>query len=1091
MKYSFVKALVIIGLLILNTFYTVPVISASITENFNGSYSHPSAWIVSNSEPGLTFSSDFVSLSANSPRTFPYVRSAYPIILADDNSIEFMFKYDYLSSNFGTGLAVTDVNPPLGEPLLYPSMFSKYTMFYVWQSANNPYLHIVTFLCPNGDAKCTEGYPLRISETSAPDYKNHVVRIVKQGFTYSLYLDDVHIFTSLPTIREAKNFWFGNPEKTSTNGGWSSFSVNYLKITNSTQPIFPYLSQLDPLWGDEEYDSAESWAGMEASGIDRWGCALTSAAMVLQNYGVKSTSDKLIDPGELNRWLKTQKDGYVGLGLINWIAVSRYVREQYNSGLAPTKLEFERSYLPTAPVMPSIFDLGGHFVVAHDSKDLNWLINDPNNIERTELAMTTPVKSINRFVPSETDLSYILLTLSPDVVGVLKNEAGDLVELNWINEYIDSDIGESQSPVLKTAMLPKPADGKYYLHISNPSENNGEAKIYLYDELANEEIPETYPLTNSDLSIEIDYESEVGKTRTSAELDTTPPQTPSVISPQSGLYVNTAGLVLDWSDVTDPSSPVTYNYRSTNSSGSVYGPVSTGTQSYINAPNTPDNTYIWQVQACDRVGNCSEWSTSTLIVDSTSPSTPFIIKPVEDEYFRNTPIVNEWSKATDNNAVDYYRIQYEYDDLHKFAGYPYRTTTLTSRSHTPNINEQGGVSFRVQAIDRAGNESEWSDWRHYTYDATIPTLIGPPTTIFLTNSPTQIWIWMAGADTHSGIAGYSTRTYDNLSGTYLSDWLWLGKVLGTTTSLDEGLWNLELKARDLAGNESAPLISNRLNVDLTPPETPALLKPENNAAQSGDYLLNDWSDSEGASKYIYESYDDSQMKNLRFRQEYSESQKSASKVGDGEIWWRVQAQDLAGNKSEWSPLFKVTIDNTKPLIFLNAWGSTIDGTAKDNLSGINRVEIKIYKPSQSEVTVQASGTTNWSYTMSEAPFGPYRITVAAYDNAGNVSEEIVKTFVMSPAVHQTGSPKIAGATTRSESKPPVAKNTTNEGRKLVNNHTSPSPKAENQPSSMPEGVVLGESTEVGRDPNDWWLITGLLTAGSLIFVLIFSLARKI
>lgn len=1068
-----------------------PVYSVNYTESFNGKLNNENLWHTIRNE--LQFDTDnsveyAKILPIVNSNSFNYLRSVNLREVKPDYSsiairIQFPIKSNILQ---GAGYIFSDNTPEVSNNLNYSTL-----MFFIWPKANGSF-HLFSSICPYHNNTCNTSLQIRDGVYEFPsDNKWHLIEVKRINNYYVWYLDNTEIFATNLTDRDIKSVGIGNPENISAPTIWPTINIDLFGLDYVRNEYFPYLSQLDPLWGDDEYDSAASWAGIETSGIDRWGCALTSATMVLQNYGVKSTSDKLIDPGELNRWLKTQKDGYVGLGLVNWIAVSRYAREQYNSGLARTKLEFERTYLPTTPSLPSIFDLGGHFVVAHDSKDLNWLINDPNNVERTELAMTTPVKSINRFVPSETDLSYMLFTLPADATGVLKNESGDVVELNWINEYIDSDLDVSQSPVIKTAMLPKPADGKYYLHISNPSENNGEAKIYLYDELANEEVPETYPLTNSDLSIEIDYESEVGKTRTSVELDTTPPQTPSVISPQSGMHVNTAGLILDWSDVTDPSSPVTYNYKSTNLSGSVYGPVSTGTHSYINAPNTPDNTYIWQVQACDGVGSCSEWSTSTLIVDSTSPSTPFIIKPVEDEYFRNAPIVNEWSKATDNVAVDYYRIQYEYDDLHQFAGYPYRSTTLTSRNHTPNINEQGGVSFRVQAIDRAGNESEWSAWHHYTYDATLPTLIGPPTTIFLTNSPTQIWSWMAGSDTHSGIAGYSTRTYDNLSGTYLGDWLWLGNVLGSTTSLSEGLWNLELKTIDLAGNESAPLISNRLNVDLTPPETPVLLKPENNAAQNGDYLLNDWTDSQGASKYIYESYYDSDMKNLRFRQEYSVSQKSASMVGDGEIWWRVQAQDLALNKSEWSPLFKVTIDNTKPLVFINAWGSTIDGTAKDNLSGINRVEIKIYKPSQSETTVQASGTTNWSYTMSEAPFGPYRITVVAYDNAGNVSEEIVKTFVMSPAAHQTGSPTIAGATTKSETKLPVAKNATNDVRKLTNILNSPSPKSDYLPSSMPAGVVLGESTEVSGDPNHWWLIAGLLATGSLIFVLIFSLARKI
>lgn len=1152
-------------------------LTQAYTDDFTSDPASNPNWTVQNGK-GLTFDSPGITLSSSNSGSFPYIKTSSLVDLSLDTYYEIRFQYIFSGSPWGVGGSFTDNAPDYPTNLNTIEDYLKFNIAYFWGDK----LHSVTSLCPIFSIDCPSTWwfiypnspPSKDFLTSTiSDYFVHTFSMKRTSVDtnlhiYDVYLDGNLIFESKPTNRLVKSIWIGHPSNLGGSKNWPILKIFSVKSYATKPTDFPYLSQLDPLWGDIEYDSAINWAGVDNSGIDRWGCALTSAAMVLQEYGIKSTYDKLVDPADLNEWLKNQDDGYVGLGLINWIAVSRYAREQYTLDLSPTKLEFERSYLPSAPLLPSILDLGGHFVVAHNEKDLNWIINDPNDEKRTELAKTTSVKSINRFVPSETDLSYMLFTLSPDATGILKNELGEVVDLNWIQEYIDSDQDESQSPAIKTAMIPKPSNGKYVFEITLPDGSSGEAKVYLYDDQANEIIPTTYLLTQPLTSIQIDYDSEVEKSRTSLEMDLTPPSIPEIISPLNDAYVNTTGLVLDWADVTDPSSAVTYNYKSVNSTGSVYGPVSTGTRSYINAPNTPDNTYVWQVQACDSVGNCSGWSSSSLTVDSTKPSTPSIIKPREDEYFRNIPILNEWSQSADNVGVDYYRIQYEYDDLHKFSNYPYRTTTSTSRNHTPNINEQGGVSYRVQAIDKAGNESEWSEWRHYIYDATNPVLNGPPTTAFLTNSTIQIWSWMAATDSVSGINGYSTRTFDTVSQSYLNDWLWIGNVLGVSTNLSEGLWSLELKARDNAGNESTPLMSNILNVDLTAPVTPTLLSPANYAIVNGNYLLSDWSDSPEASKYIYESYNDSELINLRFRQEYSLSQKSASKVAESQFWWRVQAQDLAGNKSSWSTPYKVTIDNSspqlvsktefegwyntpqtsyfdftdphivpgylapnceipgdggsqtcsvspnicdlagncfttaltsnpakidtiKPNVSLNAWGSTIDGTASDKLSGIKKVSLKIFKPSQDEITVDAIGTINWSYTMSDAPFGPYRIALVAYDNAGNVSEEIVKTFVMSPAATQTVSSSVAGATSKAEPKIEPVINPTTGDKKIAENivNVSPSPKV--IPSDHATGAVLGETVENTEKTNYWWLITGLIAAGSSIFALIIYFTKKI
>ncbi len=120
---------------------------------------------------------------------------------------------------------------------------------------------------------------------------------------------------------------------------------------------------------------------------------------------------------------------------------------------------------------------------------------------------------------------------------------------------------------------------------------------------------------------------------TATAIDHTAPAVPMAVSPANGTTLTTAQLTkVDWTTVTDSSSPVTYFYEvsnspSTNANGSF---VTTAYQSgalsdsEIATPNTPAGTYYWHVRAVDSAGNSSAWSTtSSFIINNTpTPTTP-------------------------------------------------------------------------------------------------------------------------------------------------------------------------------------------------------------------------------------------------------------------------------------------------------------------------------------------------------------------------------------------------------------------------------------------------------------------------------------
>lgn len=112
--------------------------------------------------------------------------------------------------------------------------------------------------------------------------------------------------------------------------------------------------------------------------------------------------------------------------------------------------------------------------------------------------------------------------------------------------------------------------------------------------------------------------------------DTTAPATPSIVSPAANSFLTTAALdKIDWTDVTDSSTPVTYVYSSsfsstTNLDGSFAAPIYTSgalATSEIATAGTPAGVYYVSVKAVDAVGNSSPWATPIQItVDNTAPA---------------------------------------------------------------------------------------------------------------------------------------------------------------------------------------------------------------------------------------------------------------------------------------------------------------------------------------------------------------------------------------------------------------------------------------------------------------------------------------
>lgn len=282
-------------------------------------------------------------------------------------------------------------------------------------------------------------------------------------------------------------------------GGFNGISQQlydaYLFTDGNPDLQVPLLKQTDSPWADDLYDSANLWTSDPS--FYRWGCAVTSAAMVFNYYGLNQMEDgSSLDPGSLNEWLKSQSDGYIGNGNTNWLALSRLSKRISDfNGVSFNALEFSRTVASDHDIVkneidneiPSILKVPEHFVVAKGYTDDNILINDPY-YERDDLtAYENTFQNISTFTPSNTDLSYLMLIVNDDVsIKVFdgdNNEVGDLI----IEEPIADPAGEitSNTEPLKIVYVAKPSSGKYRIEISADGKTNYILDAYLYDEEGN------------------------------------------------------------------------------------------------------------------------------------------------------------------------------------------------------------------------------------------------------------------------------------------------------------------------------------------------------------------------------------------------------------------------------------------------------------------------------------------------------------------------------------------------------------------------------------------------------------------------------
>lgn len=342
----------------------------------------------------------------------------------------------------------------------------------------------------------------------------------------------------------------------------SSVWFDNIVVTDLSQPEtlnVPHFSQLDPAWKDLEYDHASQHNPTGLQEIGDWGCALTSAAMVLTYHGFDTTpTGTPTTPGSLNQYLKNN-NGYTKNGALIWNYISKFSREaldnEYYFGKNLSSLESSyQNYSDQTLTQnintnnPAILKLipndqntsyrgddTTHFVVVDGVVQNSIYINDPLDLVDTTVEFDqrygdSPKRQIASFTPSNTDLSYIIIYQYNPHVNLLVEYNGLKsgideygVAYNQIpqaNYYTEGQLSSSNSFAntfgsstsgAQVLILPQPTSGTYSFTYSSSSTQQADIDWYFFDSKAEDrhtaQQDVTSPGTSVTYTVEFDKEN--------------------------------------------------------------------------------------------------------------------------------------------------------------------------------------------------------------------------------------------------------------------------------------------------------------------------------------------------------------------------------------------------------------------------------------------------------------------------------------------------------------------------------------------------------------------------------------------------------
>lgn len=242
----------------------------------------------------------------------------------------------------------------------------------------------------------------------------------------------------------------------------------------------------------------------------------------------------------------------------------------------------------------------------------------------------------------------------------------------------------------------------------------------------------------------------------------------------------------------------------------------------------------------------------------------------------------------------------------------------------------GAETVTATSTDKAGNTTSIA--RTFIFDnagPTQPELVSPANNAVMHSSVAQFMDWTDSTDAYSPPVSYefalATDPTLNEDGSFVTTiFTTTTPVSNHTQSTEPGVYYWEVRAIDSSGNASSWTSPWKFTIDDTAPTLPVHLSPaDGSTVTPAMYDSADWTDSSddtGVSYYYESSLSPDLTEGGSFQTIYSQSgpltasQVSTLGTPDGTYYWHVRAVDEAGNSTEWTDAWQVTVDGTAPAI---------------------------------------------------------------------------------------------------------------------------------------------------------------------------------
>jgi hypothetical protein len=444
-----------------------------------------------------------------------------------------------------------------------------------------------------------------------------------------------------------------------------------------------------------------------------------------------------------------------------------------------------------------------------------------------------------------------------------------------------------------------------------------------------------------------------------------------------------------------------------------------------------DGTYYWRVQATDSAGNQSAWAAvSSFTVDSVPPGLPAFVSPASAGRVNSAQLSATFvdSDSTDSGTVTFQLCSDAACATVLSSSTSATVAGGTDVTWTPAALADGTYYWRLSGLDVAGNQGSWTSTRRFVLDTSppgVPTLSGAVDGAYLGASPALSGAFTSGDAGDSGTVSFqvcadAACTTVQAAGTSASGLLTGVTGSWTPTGLADGLHYWRARAQDAAGNLSAWSVSQSFTLDTAAPSVPSLASP------AAGQLLND-------QPTLTASYTDPTSGGILFQVCAASACSSAlqtdtvsglqqngsatwvpSGLKDGTYFWRVRAEDLAGNLSAWTSVQSFTIDSTPPPtpVLVTLAGAHVNaspplaGVVKEPSNPSDSAELLVELCSdRSCATVLATGDSGFApvgtalgWQPSHLADGAYYWRALAQDAAGNQSAwSSIDAFVVDTA----------------------------------------------------------------------------------------------